>query len=123
MVVHATHGNYGKTPAFVECVYIEHCPERALPTKPAYKNRITVNDPLPPTATVKRINRTKCEFPVVGAHIYYGRIIYLDVFKVRHHSSFIYRFLPNGDHEPVSGVDPEYWHWGKDEDQSERGHA
>jgi len=86
MVVNATHGNYGKTPGFVECVFIEHCLERDLPTKPRYINRIAVNDSLPPTGQVKRINRTKVEFSVTNGQIYYGRIIYVDVFKIRHHS-------------------------------------
>src|SRR6266478_2569457 len=83
MVVNATHGNYGKTPGFVEWIFIEHCLERDLPIKPHYTNRISVSDPLPPTGQVKRINNTRVEFDVANGQIYYGRIVYLDVFKSR----------------------------------------
>jgi hypothetical protein len=116
MKVTASHGNCGKTTAFVEWMFVEHCLERDLPPKPAYKNRIAVNDPLPPNGQVRRVDRTTVEFDLAEGQIYYGRFIYLDVFKIRHHSSFIYRFNPDGSHEPVSGVDPEYWDWDRDGD-------
>jgi hypothetical protein len=116
MKVTAAHGNYGKTTAFVEWIFVEHCLERDLPPKPAYKNRIAVNDPLPPNGQVRRVDRTTVEFDLAEGQIYYGRFIYLDVFKIRHHSSFIYRFNPDGSHEPVSGVNPEYWDWDRDGD-------
>jgi hypothetical protein len=118
--VQATHGNYGKTPAFVEYIFVEHCLERDLPPKPRYRNRIVVNDPLSPDGRVKVINNSGVRFNIHEGQIYYGRIVYLDVFKVRHHSSFIYRFDRHGEHEPMSDVDPEYWHWGKDQDQTHR---
>jgi hypothetical protein len=116
MKVTATHGNYGKTTALVEWIFVEHCLERDLPPKPTYKNRIAVNDPLPPNGQVRRVDRTTVEFDLAEGQIYYGRFIYLDVFKIRHHSSFIYRFNPDGSHEPLSGVDPEYWDWDRDRD-------
>jgi hypothetical protein len=114
MEVTASHGNYGKTPVFVEWVFVEQCQEKDLPIKPIYKNRIAVNDPLPPNGNWKLVNGAVKTFPAIDNQIFYGRFIYLDVFKKRHYSSFIYRFFRNGSHEPVSNADPEYWAWGED---------
>ena len=113
--VAATQGNYGKTPVFVQQLFLEQCHENDLPMKPVYKNSMVVNEPLPPDGTFKPVNAKEAIkiFPRTDGQMFYGRFIYLDVFKRRHYSSFIYRFFADGTHLPADDVDPEYWAWGE----------
>jgi hypothetical protein len=113
--VQATHGNYGKTPAFVERIAVEQCLEKDLPPTPTYSHYFNVNEPLIPGIMGLPINRVEHTFPAVDHQIYYGRIFYRDILGKPHISSFIYRFHANGKHEPVGLGDGEgmvhadYW--------------
>jgi hypothetical protein len=115
MWVRATHGNYGKTPAFVERIAVEVCLEKDLPPRPIYTHYFDVNEPLIPGIMGLPINRVEHTFPLVNNQIYYGRIFYRDIFEKSHYSSFIYRFDANGGHEPVGTGDTkgmvhaDYW--------------
>lgn len=113
--VQATHGNYGKTPAFVERIAVEQCLEKDLPSRPTYTHYFDVNEPLIPGIMGRPINRVEHTFDAVDHQIYYGRIFYRDIFEKAHISSFIYRFDANGNHEPVGigdgkgMVHADYW--------------
>jgi hypothetical protein len=110
--VRATHGNYGKTPAFVERIAVEQCLEKDLPTRPTYTHFYNVKDALIPGIMGRPINNVEHEFPAVDHQIYYGRIFYRDVLaKEAHVSSFIYRFFADGHHEPMGDVHDDYWKW------------
>jgi hypothetical protein len=119
----ATQGNYGKTPVFVEKLFLEQCHESRLPAKPVYKNRMVVNEPLPPDGKARPVNAKDATkiFPRTNGQMFYGRFIYLDVFKTRHYSSFIYRFFRDGTHLPADDVDPEFWAWGEYDGQDHAG--
>jgi hypothetical protein len=111
--VRATDGNYGKTPAWVESIFVERCIEADLPSRPNYINDTPVNDALPPGIMGRPINNVFREFPATDGQIYYGRIHYRDVFDRPHYSSFIYRFFADGRHEPVGNVHSDYWDYDK----------
>lgn len=108
MRVQATHGNYGKTPAFVERIFVEQCHQ--LPPRPIYEHPFVVNDALLPGIMGRPINNVFHTVSAADGPIYYGRIHYRDIFEKAHFSSFVYRFSANGQrHEPMGDVDPAYW--------------
>jgi hypothetical protein len=110
--VHATYENYGKTPAFVERIFLEHCHEKDLPAVPAYRTAFGLFDYLPPDHEVRKLKHVKCEFPAEDGHVVFGYIEYLDVFHQRRHSGFLHRFDENGRMKTVDDEDRKpYWSW------------
>jgi hypothetical protein len=97
--------NGGNTAAFIKKISITICDETELSTTPDYKNIEIYNQQVPPS----KFDTSTWEKSVSDSNktIVYGRIWYIDVFKKKHFSSFIFK-LENMTTYPFNPSNSEY---------------